>query len=159
MNSIIFAGASATEKRTPMELPSAACLNVLLPSSANSSATALAILPFSAILENKKFSSLKLIVSPLFEPTWRVIVCDFPLSCLLAGGAIELSWPPFNTVLPYRLLWLAFIVNALYWLKCLIFGQNVRYYEFLPSFSALKGSLAPNQAIMLRIVTKGLFVR
>ena len=53
----------------------------------------------------------------------------------------------------------AFIVNALYWLKCLIFEQNGRYYEFLPSFSALKGSLAPNQAIMLRIVTKGLFVR
>ena len=52
-----------------------------------------------------------------------------------------------------------FIVYALYWLKCLIFGQNVRYYKFLPSFSALKGSLAPNQAIMLRIVTKGLFVR
>ena len=51
------------------------------------------------------------------------------------------------------------IVNALYWLECLIFGQKVRYYEFLPSFSALKGSLAPNQAIMLRIVTKGLFVR
>ena len=53
----------------------------------------------------------------------------------------------------------AFIVNAIYWLECLIFGQNARYYEFLPSFSALKGSLAPNQAIMLRIVTKGLFVR
>ncbi len=53
----------------------------------------------------------------------------------------------------------ALIVNALYWLKCLIFGQNGRYYEFLPSFSALKDSLAPNQAIMLRIVTKGLFVR
>ena len=51
------------------------------------------------------------------------------------------------------------IVNALYWLQCLIFGQNLRYYEFLPSFSALKDSLAPNQAIMLRIVTKGLFVR
>lgn len=53
----------------------------------------------------------------------------------------------------------AFIVHALYWLKCLISGQKVRYYEFLPSFSALKGRLAPNQAIMLRIVTKGLFVR
>ena len=51
------------------------------------------------------------------------------------------------------------IVNALYWLERLIFGQNWRYYEFLPSFSALKGRLAPNQAIMLRIVTKGLFVR
>lgn len=52
-----------------------------------------------------------------------------------------------------------FIVYAIYWLECLIFGQNARYYEFLPSFSALKGRLAPNQAIMLRIVTKGLFVR